>query len=72
MVAYTVRQREREIAVRLAIGADRRAITRMFLWQGAVVLVTGLVLGVLGSMVLGRVLGAQLFEVRPADPASLQ
>ena len=69
VVAYTVRQREREIAVRLAIGADRRAITRMFLWQGAVVLVTGLVLGVLGSVVLGRVLGAQLFEVRPADPA---
>ena len=35
VVAYTVKQREREIAVRLAIGADRRRITRMFVGQGA-------------------------------------
>ena len=69
VIAYTVRQREREIAVRLAIGADGRAITRMFLRQGAVVLVAGLALGVAGALALGRVLQAQLFDVRPADPA---
>ena len=66
VAAYTVKQREREIAVRLAIGADRRMITRMFIGQGALVLGTGLVLGILGALALGRVLGTQLFGVEPA------
>ena len=68
VIAYTVKQREREIAVRLAMGADRRLITRMFLAQGSVVLIAGLVLGVAGAVGLGRVLQAQLFGVEPADP----
>ncbi len=68
-VAYTVKQREREIAVRLAIGADRRCITRMFIGQGAIVLAVGLVLGLAGALALGRVLRAQLFGVQPAEPA---
>ena len=71
VVAYTVKQREREIAVRLAIGADRRRITRMFVGQGAAVLSAGLVLGIAGALALGRVLRAQLFGVQPADPAVL-
>jgi len=71
VVAYTVKQREREIAVRLAMGADRRRITRMFLGQGAIVLAAGLVLGIGGALALGRVLRAQLFGVQPADPVVL-
>lgn len=71
VVAYTVKQREREIAVRLAMGADRKRITRMFLQQGAVVLAAGLVLGIGGALALGRVLRAQLFGVQPADPRVL-
>jgi putative ABC transport system permease protein len=71
VVAYTVKQREREIAVRLAIGADRRTIARMFLGQGALVLGAGLVLGLVGALTLGRVLGTQLFGVEPADPVVL-
>ena len=68
VIAYTVKQREREIAVRLAIGADRGLITRMFVAQGAVVLLTGVTLGLGGAIGLGRVLQAQLFRVQPADP----
>ena len=71
VVAYTVKQREREIAVRLAMGADGRRITRMFLGQGAVVLAAGLMLGIGGALGLGRILRAQLFGVQPADPAVL-
>jgi putative ABC transport system permease protein len=67
VVAYTVKQREREIAVRLAMGADRQLITRMFLQQGAFVLAAGLMLGVAGALALGRVLRAQLFGVAPTD-----
>src|SRR5262249_28756549 len=41
-IAYAVRQREREIAVRMAIGADRQSVTRLFVRQGALVLAAGL------------------------------
>lgn len=68
VIAYAVRQREREIALRIAIGADRRAITRLFLRQGSSVLAAGLLLGVGGAIGLGRLLQSQLFGVRAADP----
>jgi predicted permease len=71
VIAYGVRQREREIAVRMAIGADRTAIMQLFLKQGAWILSGGLVLGLAGALALGRVLQAQLFGVRPAEPAVL-
>lgn len=71
VVAYTVKQREREIAVRLAMGADGNRITRMFLGQGALVLAAGLTLGIGGALALGRILRAQLFGVQPTDPAVL-
>ena len=71
VIAYAVRQRDREIAVRMAIGAGRGAIVRMFLRQGGVVLAGGLLLGIGGALALGRVLEAQLFGVRAADPAVL-
>jgi predicted permease len=71
VVAYTVKQREREIAVRLAMGADRRRITRLFVGQGALVLSAGLALGIGGALALGRVLRTQLFGIEPTDPVVL-
>jgi putative ABC transport system permease protein len=71
VVAYAVRQREREIAVRLAIGAHPARITRLFLGQGAVMLATGLALGVVGALAAGRVIESQLFGVTPRDPMAL-
>jgi putative ABC transport system permease protein len=71
VIAYTVRQREREIAVRIAVGADRGIITRLFLRQGGAVLAMGLGLGVGGALLLGQLLESQLFGVRPADPVAI-
>jgi putative ABC transport system permease protein len=68
VIAYTVRQREREIAVRIAVGADRNMITRLFLRQGGAVLAAGLALGIGGALLLGQLLESQLFGVRPAEP----
>jgi putative ABC transport system permease protein len=70
-IASTVRQREREIAVRLAVGADARAIVMMFVRQGLVMLAAGLAIGAGGAVAIGRVLQSQLFGVEPADPAAL-
>jgi putative ABC transport system permease protein len=67
VIAYAVKQREREIAVRIAIGADRRIITALFVREGAVLLAAGLAVGVAGAFAIGRVLQSQLFEVGSTD-----
>jgi predicted permease len=71
VIAYAVRQREREIAVRMAIGANPASITRLFLRQGGVVVLAGLALGVPAALVAGRAVETQLFGVRPTDAWSL-
>lgn len=70
-VAYAVRQRERELAVRVAIGADPSQIVRLMVRQSALVLAAGIALGLAGSLVVGRLLESQLFGVAPADPIAL-
>lgn len=71
VIAYSVRQREREIAVRLVVGADPRDIRRLFVREGGRLVAAGLVAGVLGALILGRVLQSQLFGVGPAEPRTL-
>lgn len=71
VVAYAVRQREREIAVRMAIGADPARITRLFLRQGGWILLAGLVLGLAGALGAGRLIESQLFGVTSRDPVAL-
>ena len=71
VIAYAVRQREREIAVRLAIGADPARITRLFLRQGSWILAVGLAVGVAAVLAGGRLLESQLFGVTARDPLTL-
>ena len=71
VIAYAVRQREREIAVRLAIGADPSRIVRLFVRQGAIVLAAGLALGVVATLPAGRLIESQLFGVMPRDPVAI-
>jgi predicted permease len=71
VIAYAVRQREREIALRVAIGADPRRITAMFLRQGGAVVAAGLVAGLLGAVAVGRAIESHLFGVRPGDPLTI-
>ena len=71
VIAYAVRQREREIAVRLAIGADPARITRLFMRQGGGVVLGGLVLGAAAALLSGRLVEAQLFGVTRRDPVAL-
>jgi ABC-type antimicrobial peptide transport system permease subunit len=71
VIAYAVRQRQREIAVRIAIGASAPAVTRMFLRQGFIVLGSGVALGIAGAWALGRVLESQLYGVRSTEPGVL-
>ena len=61
VVAYMVRQRGREIGVRMAIGANTQNILRMVIAQGMRNVLLGLVLGLGTSMLLTRVLGSSVF-----------
>ena len=67
LLSYFVSQRRHELAVRVAVGAQRSDIVRLVLGQGALVVATGIVLGLLGSFVAGRFLSSLLFGVGPTD-----
>lgn len=68
VTAYAVQQREREIAIRMALGAATGAVVRVFLKEGALVLAIGLGFGLIGAVVAGRVLENRLYAVRSVDP----
>ena len=58
LVSYSARRRTREIAVRMAIGAQPRSILQMIVRHGLALAAAGTLLGVIGSIAAGRLLGA--------------
>jgi len=71
VVSYSVAQRTNEIGIRLALGALPGDIRHLVITQGFAPVLIGLAVGVLGSVGVGRLLGALLFGVRPFDPLTL-
>lgn len=71
VISFTTTQRTREIGVRMALGADGRAIQRLVLREGSVVIATGLICGLAGALALSRFLNNLLFEIQPGDPATM-
>jgi ABC-type antimicrobial peptide transport system permease subunit len=68
VTAYYVAQRTREIGVRMALGADHRAVISLVLRQGGILVVAGTCLGVLAAIPAVRFVNAMLFDVQPMDP----
>ena len=71
VIAYFVSQRTREIAVRLAMGAQTRDVVALVFRQGLRPALLGMALGVAGALAAGRALRAMLFGVGVADPVTL-
>jgi putative ABC transport system permease protein len=71
MLAYTVQQQRPEIAVRMALGAQRKNILRLIVGRALLLCAIGLGLGVLGATLAGRLLSAMFFGARAWDPATL-
>lgn len=70
VLAYSVAQRSREIALRLALGAPAARIRAMVLRQVAAITVAGVVLGIGAAVLLGRAARSFLFGVEGTDPAA--
>jgi predicted permease len=66
--AYTVARRTREIGIRMALGANASDTLRMILREGLIVTSIGAGVGLLLSVVAGRVLGSFLYQVSGIDP----
>jgi predicted permease len=71
VVAYVVSRRTREIAIRMAVGADRGRILGLVLRQGGLPVLAGLGLGLGASLLGGSALRSLLFEVGPHDAATV-
>jgi len=71
VTAYAVQQREREVAIRIALGASPGAILRLFLRQGGLVLAMGIAGGLLAAAAVAKTLASQLHGVPPFDVVAL-
>ena len=67
-LSFAVAQRTHEIGVRLALGARRAEMARLFVSEGVLVVACGALAGIAGSLWSGRFLRAFLFGVGPGDP----
>jgi putative ABC transport system permease protein len=68
VIAYVVAQRRREVAIRMALGADAGWVVGLFLRHGLTTVAIGLAAGAALSVLTTRALGAWLFEVSTLDP----
>ncbi len=68
VISYSVSQRRREIGIRVALGARRRELARLFVAYGFVLAFIGVACGLAGAVALTRFLASLLFGVNPLDP----
>jgi putative ABC transport system permease protein len=71
VLSLSVASRRREIAIRTAVGAQPRDIRNLIVVEGLWLIGGGLAAGAIAALVLARVLGVFLFDVRPTDPLTL-
>jgi predicted permease len=68
VISYSVSQRTREIGIRMALGAQRQEVTRLFVRYGLGLAAIGIACGLTAALTLTRLMGSLLFEVSPIDP----
>lgn len=68
VITYSVRQRTREIGVRMAYGAPESSVVRLVVGQGLVLTVGGLAVGLVGALVATRLVSSLFYGVSTADP----
>ena len=71
MTYFLVTSRIREIGVRIALGANSGHITRAAMGPTLRFAIPGAVAGIVGALLLGRIMRATLYETSPVDPGVL-
>lgn len=68
VIAYAISQHTREIGIRMALGAQRETLTRMYVREGLILTVIGVGGGVAVALTTMRLMSSLLYHVSPADP----
>src|SRR5262249_18697516 len=68
VISYPVSQRQREIGIRLALGAQQTSVLQMVLGQAAKTILAGVVIGISAAFALARLMTSLLFGVTAHDP----
>jgi predicted permease len=68
VIAYSVSQRTREIGIRMALGAQSKVLTGMFVRHGLILTGIGVACGLVAALILMRFMASILFGVSPMDP----
>jgi predicted permease len=71
VLAFSVSARTNEIGIRMSLGADATTVQRMILSEGGLLVAMGLTLGMVGALLLTRLMQGLLFGVAPNDPLTL-
>ncbi len=71
LIAFVAASRIREVGIRMALGATRKSIVGLVVWQGIRLTLIGAAAGVLASAMVGRLLAGMLFGVRAVDVETL-
>jgi ABC-type antimicrobial peptide transport system permease subunit len=71
LLAYTVAQRKREIAVRMAIGASSLSVARLIVMESLTLALVGCAVGAFGVAAISQLARSILFGIAPQDPLTL-
>jgi putative ABC transport system permease protein len=71
VLAFSVSARTNEIGIRMSLGADAGKVQRMFVSEGGVLVVAGLVIGTVGAVAFSKLISGLLFGIQPFDPVTL-
>jgi putative ABC transport system permease protein len=70
VISYSVSQRTREIGIRIALGAQAQAVTRLFVAHGLMLAGVGVAIGLTAAFGIMRLMSSLLFEVSTVDPVT--
>ncbi|MFZ1973107.1 MAG: ABC transporter permease [Candidatus Acidiferrales bacterium] len=70
VMSYSVSRRAQEIGIRVALGATRKDVLMLVVRHGLLLALTGSAIGIVGALLLSRVIASQLYGVSPTDPVT--